>query len=82
MPLQTNCAAFKFKKADESLAAEFVECLNRTAEIDAAVDPVFVRFFKRSLNPDEFFYSIKKEGTPASFRLKTARSTISLRLFA
>jgi hypothetical protein len=24
-----------------------------------------------------FFYSIKKEGTPASFRLKTARSTIS-----
>ena len=25
----------------------------------------------------EFLYSIKKEGTPASFRLKTARSTIS-----
>src|SRR5437868_14810344 len=25
----------------------------------------------------EFFYSIKKEGTPASFRLKTARSMIS-----
>jgi hypothetical protein len=24
-----------------------------------------------------FFYSIKKEGTPASFRLKTAQSTIS-----
>jgi hypothetical protein len=24
-----------------------------------------------------FLYSIKKEGTPASFRLKTARSTIS-----
>jgi hypothetical protein len=27
-------------KAGESLAAEFVECLNRTAEIGAAVDPV------------------------------------------
>jgi hypothetical protein len=26
--------------AGESLAAEFVECLNRTAEIGAAVDPV------------------------------------------
>jgi len=26
---------------------------------------------------DEFLYSIKKEGTPASLRLKTARSTIS-----
>jgi hypothetical protein len=26
-------------KAGKSLAAEFVECLNRTAEIGAAVDP-------------------------------------------
>jgi hypothetical protein len=26
--------------AGESLAAEFVECLNRTAEIGAAVDPI------------------------------------------
>jgi len=27
-------------EADESLAAEFVECLNRTAELGATVDPV------------------------------------------
>jgi hypothetical protein len=27
-------------KAGESLATEFVECLNRAAEIGAAVDPV------------------------------------------
>jgi hypothetical protein len=33
----TNCAAFK---AAESLGADFVECLNRTAEIGAAVDAV------------------------------------------
>ena len=37
VPLQTNCAAFK---AAESLGADFVECLNRTAEIGAAVDAV------------------------------------------
>jgi hypothetical protein len=37
VPLQTNCAAFK---AVESLVADFVECLNRTAEIAAAVDAV------------------------------------------
>ena len=36
VPLQTNCAALK---AAESLA-EFIECLNRTAEIGAAVDAV------------------------------------------
>jgi hypothetical protein len=35
VPLQTNCAAFP-----ERLAADFVECLNRTAEIGAAVDAV------------------------------------------
>ena len=37
VPLQTNCAALK---AVESLAADFVECLNRTAEIGAAVGAV------------------------------------------
>jgi hypothetical protein len=37
VPLQTNCTAFK---AVESLVADFVECLNRTAEIAAAVDAV------------------------------------------
>jgi hypothetical protein len=37
MPLQTNCAAFK---AVESLAADFVECLNRTVEIGAGVGAV------------------------------------------
>ena len=37
MPLQTNCAAVK---AVESLAADFVECLNPTVEIGAAVGAV------------------------------------------
>jgi hypothetical protein len=36
-----RCRRFALRlKAGESLAAEFVECLNRAAEIGAAVDPV------------------------------------------
>jgi len=35
VPLQTNCAAFL-----TPLAADFVECVNRTAEIRAAADAV------------------------------------------
>jgi len=31
---------FRIIKAGKSLAAEFGECLSRTAEIGAAVDPV------------------------------------------
>jgi hypothetical protein len=37
VPLQTNCRVLN---AAERLAADFVECLNRTAEIGAAVDAV------------------------------------------
>jgi hypothetical protein len=36
-------------KADESLATEFVECLNRTAEIGAAVDPASKDFLDRKI---------------------------------
>jgi len=36
-------------KAAESLAANFVECLNRTAEIGAAVDARLVRFLDRKI---------------------------------
>jgi hypothetical protein len=36
----------------------------------------FADFVGRSAEK-QFFYSIKKEGPPASFRLKTARLTIS-----
>ena len=46
MPLQTNCAAFK---AAESLGADFVECLNRTAEIGAAVVAVSYDFYTEKL---------------------------------
>jgi hypothetical protein len=44
VPLQTNCAAFK---AVESLVADFVECLNRTAEIGTVVDAVSKDFLDR-----------------------------------
>jgi hypothetical protein len=42
-----RCRRFALRlKAGESLAAEFVECPNRAAEIGAAVGPGLVRLFR------------------------------------
>ena len=41
-----------------------------------SLNPSFAQAWYWSGSMKEFFYSIKKEGTPASFRFKTARSTL------
>src|SRR5438477_3477792 len=57
-------------------AARWPTCWPRQAR--SAVRSNRARQFGRLVEPGhEFFYSIKKEGPPASFRLKIARSTIS-----
>ena len=48
-------------------------CRSRGGATENDVEPVAVA----QIEDRQFLYSIKKEGTPASFRLKTARSTIS-----